>query len=830
MITAAKRQMSPLARGKKGILDALVDYLCDGEGERVLATLADIPKAAVVMKLNCVKPPWERRSQMEACRKRFFELASKEDPVLLYRFAKIAEATAGTSVSPVWESLPDDLRWFDVLLNEALEICSWRCRNPLNWDMPLLQEILEVAGQPADLLPTLVLKVDTDDDSSAREAVLSMPGIAATLSQQGQAVGEALLQESAPGKVHALTELGRLKVSLAPHIDSVALLALDRAKSVREAAMEQLAHLDKAAVRQAIEGLASNGPAIQRQQAVQLLGERYGAESHEFLRGLAEGDRSQKVRQEIDRIVGVPELANTRDESPDQQPISPSSSKAAICEVIADAFAQAVTASDAAAHKASGREKSRRRPRGHRKIISKAIEFLRKGGQLKRFAKVLRPESGGDATWRPYRELVATQDLTLVGLWRLLHMLGCEGQGHTLSQNGTTLLLTYRLSHDPELDLRRLAAAAKAARLSGRFVAAMYLPQGRGAVTNALDLAPEAIWPFFAESPRYLVEALGTRQPGKVDCGEISEERERAFLLLAMLPQIPGVIVPILWDLALGTEKVDQARARDCLASFPNKEFRIIAALNSRKNDVRAVAANWLADLDHTDAAKAIKDALKNETCDVPKAAMISALERFGFSMEDYLNRTRLLEDAHVVLDRADPKIMAWFPSDQLPAVHWEDDQQGVAPEILHAFLVQACQLKSIEPSPLTQRYCEQMDPAERRAFGSFVLQAWLSEDTKRRYTPEEAAAKADRDATWYSGVYNDPDEVENYRKQCHQKYLSECAGGASASRGVLAIVACCADSSIVPTISDYLETYQGRRKSQCKSLLALRAQFHDVP
>ena len=137
-------------------------------------------------------------------------------------------------------------------------------------------------------------------------------------------------------------------------------------------------------------------------------------------------------------------------------------------------------------------------------------------------------------------------------------------------------------------------------------------------------------------------------------------------------------------------------------------------------------------------------------------------------------------------------------------------------------------QLKSIEPSPLTRRYCEQMDPAERRAFGSFVLQAWLSEDTKRRYTPEEATAKADRDATWYAGVYNDPDEVENYRKQCHQKYLSECAGGASASRGVLAIAACCADSSIVPIISDYLETYQGRRKSQCKSLLALRAQLHD--
>jgi hypothetical protein len=810
MITAARRQVSPLARARKGVLDPLVDYLCEGGSEQVLETVADIPKAADAMKLNCVKPPWERRSHLESGRKRFFELAGKEAPVLLYRFAKIAEAVAGKNLSPIWESLPGELRWFDVLLNEALEICSWRSRNPLDWDVPLLQSILAAAGQPAELLPTLVLTVE-DDTSSAREAVLAMPGMATALSQNRRAVGQALLQESAQGKVHALTELGRLKMRLDPYMDSLALLALDRAKSVREAAKKQLARVNKKDLRQTIERLASKGSAAQRQQAVRVLGERFGIDVHDFLRSLLEAEGSQKVREEIEQILKSAPAAKETQQAPPSLP-----SKPVICELIAEALAQAVKASDAAAQKA------RRRARGHRKSIPKAIEFLRQGGQLKRFARILQPEAPNDPTWQPYRDLVAEQDLSLVGIWRLLHMLGCTDlQSHRISPAGHMLLLTYRRSHAPELDLQLLATGAKAARLSARFIAAMYLPPGRCTATNPLELEPEAVWPFFSDNLRYLEETLKQAQD-KEDCWALAERHQHTYQLLAMFPKIPDAIAPIIWDLALGSTKLDRAGARACLPHCPNKTARIMAALESDKKEVRAAAADWLADLGHAESAGAIQSVLKNETSDIPKAAMISALERFGLPVEAYLSRQRLVDEAKASVKRADREIIGWFPVDQLPAMHWEADQQPVAPEILHGFVVRACKLKSIAPSPLTRRYCAQM--AERSAFGAFVLRAWIAEDTKRRYTPEEAAAAADRDAIWYSKVYNDPKEVENYRQRCYEKYLHECAGGASASRGVLSIVACCADSGILPAIANYLETYHGGRKSQCRFLLALLA------
>ena len=143
------------------------------------------------------------------------------------------------------------------------------------------------------------------------------------------------------------------------------------------------------------------------------------------------------------------------------------------------------------------------------------------------------------------------------------------------------------------------------------------------------------------------------------------------------------------------------------------------------------------------------------------------------------LDRAGLLEESARGLAAGMPELLAWFPFQRLPPVHWADDGRLVELEIVHWWLAQCCRRKSPEPGPLLRRFAAGLESSGREALGQFVLEAWVGQDAKP-------------------------------------------GARAIASKGVLALAGACAGAGAAPLAHRYLEEWYGRRAAQCRALLQM--------
>src|SRR5262249_53023824 len=153
----------------------------------------------------------------------------------------------------------------------------------------------------------------------------------------------------------------------------------------------------------------------------------------------------------------------------------------------------------------------------------------------------------------------------------------------------------------------------------------------------------------------------------------------------------------LLWELALGPGKLERVLAQECLANFPNKEQKVVAALASRQQDARLAAAQWIADLKYRDAIPALRAAAAKEKGEVVKDELITAFKTLGVNIEELLDLDALDKEAEKGLKKGNPSDLEWFPFEQLPAVRWTDSGKPVSPEIVKWFLVQGCRLGNAE-------------------------------------------------------------------------------------------------------------------------------------
>jgi len=125
------------------------------------------------------------------------------------------------------------------------------------------------------------------------------------------------------------------------------------------------------------------------------------------------------------------------------------------------------------------------------------------------------------------------------------------------------------------------------------------------------------------------------------------------------------------------------------------------------------------------------------------------------------------------------PELLAWFPFQELPAVHWAQDGRLVKRETVRWWLERCCRSKSPEPGPLLRRFAAGLESSGREALGRFVLEAWVARD-------------------------------------------AEPGAHAIASKGVLALAGACAGAEAAPVAHCYLEQWYGRRAGQCCALLQM--------
>jgi hypothetical protein len=125
-------------------------------------------------------------------------------------------------------------------------------------------------------------------------------------------------------------------------------------------------------------------------------------------------------------------------------------------------------------------------------------------------------------------------------------------------------------------------------------------------------------------------------------------------------------------------------------------------------------------------------------------------------------------------------------------------------------------------------------EPAGRERFGQFVLECWLAQDVST-VSQADAAAMAvldgralHADMQQIPGLYHghpmegrpEPELIA----WCLKQRLSQPAGNAVASKGILAVAAACAGVRAAAPVERYLKAWYGTRPSQGKSLIAMLA------
>jgi hypothetical protein len=114
-------------------------------------------------------------------------------------------------------------------------------------------------------------------------------------------------------------------------------------------------------------------------------------------------------------------------------------------------------------------------------------------------------------------------------------------------------------------------------------------------------------------------------------------------------------------------------------------------------------------------------------------------------------------------------------------------------------FIVQGHRLNTAEANPTLRRYCSLFDKDDRERLGRFVLETWIAQDTKPKYTSEEASAAAQREAQQiavyakqYPQYYPDFDQQRAYQTAFNRLSI-EPVGSQTATKGILAVAgACC--------------------------------------
>ena len=162
------------------------------------------------------------------------------------------------------------------------------------------------------------------------------------------------------------------------------------------------------------------------------------------------------------------------------------------------------------------------------------------------------------------------------------------------------------------------------------------------------------------------------------------------------------------------------------------------------------------------------------------------ALELLKVPLDEYINMDGLLKEARALLNKGIPKELAWFKFDNLPSVRWAKTSKPVAKEILEWMIVQSCKMGSPEAGPRLRQYASHFNKIDAEAFGQYVLESWITQDTIP-HSSDEAHKFADQQAAlmvgWAHQVPSLPTTKEEWYRLFYNKKLLEPAGVARTNK-----------------------------------------------
>ncbi len=340
----------------------------------------------------------------------------------------------------------------------------------------------------------------------------------------------------------------------------------------------------------------------------------------------------------------------------------------------------------------------------------------------------------------------------------------------------------------------------------------------------------DLMWPYYAEHIDLLVPHLTPRESD-----DASKAFSRALKIVAAFPVAPAAALPQLSSLALGEDKKYRQTAQDVLSTNPGVRGLAEQGLVDGKAGIRISAAAWLTRIGDAAAVPALRAALKKERQEAGRAALLSALKALGDDISADLAPEVLLAEATKGLKKPVPANLDWFPFGRLPQLRWTDGAAGpeslVPPEVLRWWVVLACKLKEPSGDGLFALYLSRLDAASRAELGSFVLRAWVAQDTihppvewSKKLAEDGAQDRYDeyqRMVQQYPGYYEAlaAMSVEDHYRHLYRQHQAEYLGSAVKEKGLLALTVGMPGSDLAEAAQHYFKANKTRR-AQAEALV----------
>lgn len=347
----------------------------------------------------------------------------------------------------------------------------------------------------------------------------------------------------------------------------------------------------------------------------------------------------------------------------------------------------------------------------------------------------------------------------------------------------------------------------------------------------------DKLWPFFAENPIYIDDALGIKTENSTDVYR-GYKIPNALVILSLFPKVPNKYISYLLELALGENRRSRLAAQKILNKIPNIHLEVEKTLASSKQELRIVAANWLAELGHNTSIGVLKKALQIEKKEPVIVSILNALSRLGEDISRYLSRKYLKNEAKKALKAKIPVSINWLHKHSLPHLTWQNGE-NVDPDIVYWWIVLAVKFKRPDGNELFDLYLGLLDVESQKKLGLFVLQMFIYQDTKRLSSDEaekKAQILAPQELQDYQITSKQFPEIFPEDKNMTLEYVInnlkshfqwEYIGTAKEAKGMLALSKYIDVYQAVQIVNMYLKGHSSRRSQISSVLEAIATIYH---
>lgn len=211
------------------------------------------------------------------------------------------------------------------------------------------------------------------------------------------------------------------------------------------------------------------------------------------------------------------------------------------------------------------------------------------------------------------------------------------------------------------------------------------------------------------------------------------------------------------------------------------------------------------------------------------RGALLNALTAIGEDAETYLDPAGTAAAAAEFVAKGLPASLSWLDWESLPELTWASTGETVPRAVVQWLCGTAVKGKSPEPDATLRQYAALFEGGGRERLAAHLLDGWLREDL-RTVPAADAEAWAARNAAGHHAWGAGPNgryagmSLEQVEAALLAHYAKSLAGSATASKGLLAVVAACGGRDVVAPAERYLRDWYGQRQSQGKALIAMLA------